>query len=259
MGRRASTDWSSKVVLVTGGTSGIGRAVAGELATRGSAVAVCARGTERVESTARSLEGAAGRTMGVAADVRDKREVETAVRSTLAAFGRIDILVNSAGVAGAAASETLDEVEWDRIVDTNLKGTFLCCQAVGCAMLERGAGAIVNIASIVALDAFPKRAAYGASKAGVVMLTQVLAAEWADRGVRVNAVAPGVVRTEMNERMIAAGNLDLAAIERRTPMHRRGECEEIVDAILYLASDEASFVTGSCLAVDGGWTSYGFL
>ena len=259
MTRRTPTDWPGKVALVTGATSGIGRAVVAELVALGSAVAVCARGREAVESTVRSVRGGPGRALAAPGDVRAKADVEAVVRATLAAFGRIDILVNSAGVAGAAPSETLDEAEWDRIVDTNLKGTFLACQSAGRVMLEQRRGCIVNVASIVALDAFPKRAAYGSSKAGVVMLTHVLAAEWADRGVRVNAVAPGVVRTELNERMIAAGNLDLPAIERRTPMHRRGESEEIVDAILYLASDGASYVTGSCLAVDGGWTSYGFL
>ena len=256
---QASTDWSSKVALVTGGTSGIGLAIAAALATRGAAVAVMARSEENVARTSRVLADPAGRALGVAGDVRRRQDVEAAVQATLAAFGALDVLVNSAGVAGAAASESLDEAEWDRIVDSNLKGTFLACQAAGRAMLERRSGAIVNIASIVALDAFPRRVAYGASKAGVVMLPQVLAAEWADRGVRVNAVAPGVVRTEMNERMIAAGNLDLAAIERRTPMHRRGESREIAEAVLWLASDEASFTTGACLTVDGGWTSYGFL
>lgn len=259
MAGRATTDWSSKVALVTGATSGIGRALVQELARRGASMAVCARNAGAVDDTVRSLATFDAAAIAAVGDVRDKQQVNAAVRVTLERFGRIDILVNSAGVAGAAASETLDEAEWDRIVDTNLKGTFLCCQAAGQAMLEQRRGAIVNVASIVAIDAFPKRAAYGSSKAGVVMLTHVLAAEWADRGVRVNAVAPGVVRTEMNERMIAAGNLDLAAIERRTPMQRRGESEEIVDAILYLASDEASFVTGACLTVDGGWTSYGFL
>src|SRR5687768_5194486 len=121
MSRRAPTDWSSKVALVTGGTSGIGRAVVGELAARGSAVAVCARSREGVESTVRALESASARAIGAIADVRDKRDVEAAVGATLAAFGRIDLLVNSAGVAGAAPSETLDEAEWDRIVDTNLR------------------------------------------------------------------------------------------------------------------------------------------
>jgi len=247
-----------RVVMVTGATSGIGLALVKACASAGDRVVLCARTAGAVDELARSLGGPA-RALAAPADVRRRAEVERAVALALGAFGRIDVLVNAAGVAGAAASESLDEAEWDRIVDTNLKGTFLACQVVGRAMLDAGRGAIVNVASIVAIDAFPRRAAYGSSKAAVVMLTKVLAAEWAGRGLRVNAVAPGVVRTEMNERMIAQGNLDLAAIQRRTPMGRRGEPAEVADAILFLASDRAAFTTGACLVVDGGWTSYGFL
>ena len=234
--------FKDKIVLVTGGSSGIGEAVARTFAAAGARVALSSRTLDHAEM-----------------EVQDRASVAAAVARVCNELGPPDILVNSAGVAGAAPSETLDEAEWDRIVDTNLKGTFLACQAVGRLMLERRAGAIVNLASVAGMAAFPKRAAYSASKAAVIMLTKVLAVEWADRGVRVNAIAPAVIRTAMNERMIAAGNLDLAAIERRTPMHRRGESCEVADAALFLASDAARYVTGSCLEVDGGWTSYGFL
>jgi NAD(P)-dependent dehydrogenase (short-subunit alcohol dehydrogenase family) len=222
-------------------------------------VALLARNVDALSPVAQVIEAAGGRALVIGADVRDAAAVASAMERIRAELGTPDIVVNSAGVAGAAPSETLDEETWDRIVDTNLKGTFLVSQAAGRMMLERRQGVIVNLASIAGLGAFPKRAAYSSSKAAVIMLTKVLATEWADRGVRVNAIAPAVVRTEMNEKMIAAGHLDLPSIERRTPMHRRGEAAEIADAVLFLASDKASYITGACLEVDGGWTSYGFL
>lgn len=254
-----STPFADRVVLVTGGGSGIGREVALAFGRQHAAVALLARNVAALAPVAQAIVAAGGRALVRGADVRDAAAVASAMERIRAELGTPDIVVNSAGVAGAAASETLDEETWDRIVDTNLKGTFLVCQAAGRMMLERRQGVIVNLASIAGLGAFPKRAAYSSSKAAVIMLTKVLATEWADRGVRVNAVAPAVVRTEMNEKMIAAGHLDLPSIERRTPMQRRGEAAEIADAVLFLASDKASYITGACLEVDGGWTSYGFL
>lgn len=251
--------FDGKIVLVTGGSSGIGFAVAKAFGAAGASVVVTSRQQERAEAAAQAIRALGGRATGMALEVRDPSAVSGAIDGMCIDIGVPDVVVNSAGVAGAAPSESLALEEWDRIVDTNLKGTFLVCQAVGKRMLERRSGAVVNVASITGLTAFPKRAAYCASKAAVVMLTKVLAVEWADRGVRVNAVAPAVVRTELNEKMIAAGHLDLASIERRTPMHRRGEPEEVADGVLFLASDAARYVTGTCLEVDGGWTSYGFL
>jgi NAD(P)-dependent dehydrogenase (short-subunit alcohol dehydrogenase family) len=248
-----------KVIFITGGTDGIGLALAAAFAKSGAHLAVCARNEQRAQETASTLGASGARAIGLRCDVRNRMDVERSVDRIRAQFGRIDILINNAGVAGAAESESLAEDEWDRIVDTNLKGVFLCSQAVGRHMLEQRAGAIVNVASVAGLSAFPKRAAYGASKAGVVMLTKVLAVEWADRGVRVNAIAPGVIRTPLNEEMIAKGNLDLAAINRRTPMGRRGETDDMVGAVTFLASDAAAYVTGAVLTVDGGWSAYGFL
>jgi NAD(P)-dependent dehydrogenase (short-subunit alcohol dehydrogenase family) len=248
-----------KRVLVTGGTAGIGLDAARSFAAEGASVVLCGRDARRAAEVAADLAKTGSRVIGLRADVCSAKDVVTAVNETIAALGGIDGLVNSAGIAGAHDSETLPEEEWDRIVDTNLKGTFLVCREVGRHMLARHSGSIVNIASVAGEDGFPRRAAYGASKAGVIHLTKVLAAEWADRNVRVNAVAPGVIRTEMNERMIAAGNLNLPAIERRTPMRRRGETGEVTSAVRFLLSDAASYVTGASLAVDGGWLSYGFL
>jgi NAD(P)-dependent dehydrogenase (short-subunit alcohol dehydrogenase family) len=248
-----------RTVFVTGGSMGIGRTLAEAFAQRGAAVAISARDLDRAERGAAAIRNHGGRVLAISADVRNKQEIEAGVARITEALGPIDVLVNNAGVAGAGPSETFAEDDWDRIVDTNLKGAFITSQAVGRGMLERGSGRIINIASVAGLGAFPKRAAYGASKAALIMLTKVLAVEWADRNVQVNAIAPGVIRTELNEQMIARGFLDLASIERRTPMHRRGETTELVGAVMFLASDEASYVTGACLAVDGGWSAYSFL
>ena len=249
-----------KGVFITGGTAGIGRAYARCFAEHGAQVAVCGRTLERSQSVADELQAlTSGRVIGLAADVRDSRQVAEAVDAAVKDFGAIDVLINSAGIAGAFASEHLSERDWDAIVDTNLKGTFLACQAAARHMLPRREGSIINISSVAGLGGFPKRAAYGSSKAAVIMLTKVLAVEWADRGVRVNALAPGVIRTELNEAMIAKGDLDLKSIERRTPLGRRGETSDLFGAGLFLASDAASYVTGAVLAVDGGWSAYGYL
>jgi NAD(P)-dependent dehydrogenase (short-subunit alcohol dehydrogenase family) len=253
-------DLAGRTVLITGGTAGIGRAYAQCFAEHGANVALSGRSEERAQGCAEAIQARApGRIIGLAADVRDAKQVSSLVEATIKRLGGIDVLVNSAGIAGAAPSEELSEQGWDAIVDTNLKGTFLACQAAGRYMLAQRKGSIINISSVAGLGGFPKRAAYGASKAGVIMLTKVLAVEWADRNVRVNALAPGVIRTELNEAMIAKGDLDLRSIERRTPMGRRGETSDLFGAGLFLASDAAAYVTGAVLAVDGGWSAYSFL
>lgn len=250
---------AGKVVFVTGGSRGIGRALAIGLAREGAAVALSATTLGAAEATAREIAAAGGRVLPLALDVRRADQVEAAVDAILGHFGTIDVLVNNAGVAGAGPSETFPEEDWDRIVDTNLKGTFLCARAVGRHMLTRRAGKIINVSSVAGLGGFPKRAAYGASKAAVLTLTKVLAVEWADRNVQVNAIAPGVIRTELNDEMIAKGFLSLDAINRRTPMGRRGEPAELVGAVRFLASPEASYITGAVLTIDGGWSAYSFL
>jgi NAD(P)-dependent dehydrogenase (short-subunit alcohol dehydrogenase family) len=253
-------DFTGRGIFVTGGTAGIGRAYARCFAERGGQVAVCGRTEQRARAVSAEIEaGTPGRVIGLAADVRNAGQLADAVAATVAQFGAIDVLVNSAGIAGAFASEDLSEGDWDAIVDTNLKGTFLACQAAARHMLPRRNGSIINISSVAGLGGFPRRAAYGSSKAAVIMLTKVLAVEWADRNVRVNVLAPGVIRTELNEAMIAKGDLDLRAIERRTPLGRRGETTDLFGAGLFLASDASSYITGAVLAVDGGWSAYGYL
>ena len=248
-----------KVACITGGSYGIGLTLALGLAEAGVTIAILARDRSRIDEAADRIRAAGGKALALTGDVRSKAEMQAAADTVIKAFGRVDILINNAGVAGAAPSEDLDEGEWDRIVDINLKGTFLCCQSFGRHMLRQKSGKIVNVSSVAGLGAFPKRAAYGSSKAAVVMLTKVLAVEWADRNVQVNAIAPGVIRTPLNEEMIAKGNLDLAAINRRTPMGRRGETADLLGAVAYLSSSAADFVTGAVLTIDGGWSAYSFL
>lgn len=230
------------VVAVTGGMQGIGAAIAEAFARQGDRVAVL---DVQPDSP-------------YPCDVSDAAEVTAAVERIEAELGPVGVLVNNAGIAHIAPSETLPEAEWRRSLDVMATGTFLCSRSFGSRMLARGRGAIVNISSINATEAFPQRLAYCAAKAAIEMTTKVLAIEWASRGVRVNAVAPGVTRTEMVNSAIASGTVSEALYVGRTPMRRLAEPSEIADAVLYLASDRASFVTGTTLVVDGGWSAFGY-
>jgi NAD(P)-dependent dehydrogenase (short-subunit alcohol dehydrogenase family) len=196
----------------------------------------------------------------VRCDVASRESVEAAVATTLARHGRIDVLVNNAGVAIAGPTETFADTDWNTSIAIMQTGVFLCSQVVGRHMLERRSGSIVNISSINAWAAFPMRLAYCAAKAAVVAMTEVLAIEWADRGIRVNAVAPGVTRTALVQKGIDEGVIDVDAYRARTPLHRFGEPDEIARAVLYLANEEdGSFVTGTTLRVDGGWSAQGWI
>ena len=230
------------VVVVTGGMQGIGAAIVDAFVSRGDRVAV-------LDIDERS---------SYRCDVSDAAEVQSAAERVESDLGPVEVLVNNAGIAHIAPSETVSEAEWRRSLDVMATGTFLCSQAFGSRMLERRRGAIVNISSINATEAFPQRLAYCAAKAAVEMTTRVLAIEWADRGVRVNAVAPGVTRTAMVESAIATGAVSERMYVGRTPMRRLAEPAEIADAVVFLSSERASFVTGTTLVVDGGWSAFGY-
>ncbi len=192
--------------------------------------------------------------------MQSRADVERAHAETIAAHGRVDVLVNNAGVALAGPSETFSDADWDASIGVMQTGVFLVSQVVGNGMLERRSGSIVNISSINAWAAFPMRLAYCAAKAAVVAMTEVLAIEWADRGVRVNAVAPGVTRTALVQKGIDEGVIDVDRYIARTPLHRFGEPDEIARAVLYLANEEdGSFVTGTTLRIDGGWSAQGWI
>ena len=244
-----------RICVVTGAGRGIGEAITHRFADEGATVAVLDLDLDAARGVAAVAIGSAHR-----CDVSDRASVEAAVAEVLEAHGRIDVLVNNAGVALAGPSETFSDADWDASIGIMQTGVFLCSQAVGRHMLERETGTIVNISSINAWEAFPMRLAYCAAKAAVVAMTEVLAIEWADRGIRVNAVAPGVTRTALVQKGIDEGVVDVVRYQARTPMHRFGEPDEIARAVLWLANDEdSSFVTGTTLTVDGGWTAQGWI
>jgi NAD(P)-dependent dehydrogenase (short-subunit alcohol dehydrogenase family) len=245
-----------KVAVVTGGTSGIGRALSLGLADAGADVIATARRKEQVDETANEIEARGRLTLRAASDVGDRESLEKLLTATLARFGRVDILVNCAGMIKRTPTLDLPETEWNNILNINLTGTLRACQVFGRHMLERGCGRIINIASLNSFVALSEVAAYAASKAGVASLTRSLAVEWSKKGVTVNAVAPGVFRTDLNAQLLDSTPRGQELL-MRTPMGRFGKTEELVGAVVYLASDNASFVTGQILVVDGGFLASG--
>jgi len=249
-------DLAGKVAVVIGGTSGIGRALAHALAEAGADVVATGRRPERVAEAAQEIEALGRRTLRVNADVTDEPSLQGLFRATLGAFGKVDILVNSAGITKRTPSIEVSDREWNEIFDTNLTGTLRTCRVFGRHMIERRYGRIINIASLSTFVALLEVAAYAASKAAVASLTKSLAIEWARSGVNVNAIAPGVFRTPLNEGLLD-GTVRGREFLTRTPMARFGNVEELAGAAVFLASDAASFVTGHILAVDGGFLASG--
>ncbi len=247
---------NGKVAVVVGGTSGIGRAIALGFAEAGADVVPTSRRAEQVENTAREIEKLGRRSLRVTSDVADRESLERVLSEAVGAFGKVDVLVNSAGTTKRAPTLTFLEEDWNNIIDTNLTGTLRACQVFGGHMLERGAGAIINIASLSTFVALNEVAAYSASKAAVGSLTKSLAVEWSSRGVRVNAIAPGVFRTALNQKLLDETERGREFLVR-TPMKRFGNVDELAGVAIFLASDAASFVTGEIIAVDGGFLASG--
>jgi NAD(P)-dependent dehydrogenase (short-subunit alcohol dehydrogenase family) len=247
-------DLSGRRALVTGGASGIGETTARLLVELGATVALADINDD-------ALPAALGRTGAHAAtsgDVAIAADAERMVADAAAALGGVDLVFNSAGIGDDLVPVHEQEPErWQRVVDVSLKGSYLICRAAGRAMLGARRGAIVNVSSIVGLDAFPGRSAYGVAKAGVIHLTKTLACEWGAAGVRVNAIAPAYTRTPMVQSLLDRKIFDPALIERRTPLARMAEPEEVARAAAFLLSDWASYITGVVLPVDGGWSAYG--
>jgi len=238
----------NKVIVVSGGASGIGAEVSARLAAEGARVVIADLNVAQAESHA---------ALSVTCDITNPEQCDAVAQAAINAFCRIDGVVNCAGISKPHDSISLPPADWSRMVDVQLNGAFYFIQACAKRMMENG-GAIVFITSTNAEAAFPRRAAYCCAKAGVAMLTKVLAIEWAEKGIRVNAVGPAYVATEMTKRNIAAGNVSEAQIKARIPLGRLAQPADVADAVSFLLSDKASFITGHSLYVDGGWLAYGY-
>jgi NAD(P)-dependent dehydrogenase (short-subunit alcohol dehydrogenase family) len=245
-----------KVAVVVGGSSGIGKTIALGLAQAGADVVSSARRIELVKELADEIESLGRRSLRVTCDVADRGSLDGLLKACLDAFGKVDILVNAAGTTKRAPTLDFPEAEWNRIIDTNLTGILRSCQIFGRHMIERRYGRIINIASMSTFLGLFEVTAYGASKAGLASLTKQLAVEWSGHGVCVNAIAPGWFRTPLSEKLLVGTGRGQEVL-MRTPMKRFGELEELVGAAIFLASDAASFVTGTVLAVDGGFLASG--
>jgi NAD(P)-dependent dehydrogenase (short-subunit alcohol dehydrogenase family) len=241
--------------LVTGGHKGLGLVIARALAEAGADVAVASRSLDACQRAAAEIAASTGRsTAAFAVDVTSADSVGSLAGEVERRFGPVDILVNNAGVNVRGNIGDLSEADWDAVIDTNLKGPFLCARAFGPGMCARGWGRVINLSSILGVVALAGRAPYASSKAGIVNLTRVLALEWAGRGVTVNAIGPGPFATDMNLPLMN-DPVKYQAFVQKIPMGRWGELHEIGGAAVFLASDAASFVTGAMLLVDGGWTA----
>jgi 2-deoxy-D-gluconate 3-dehydrogenase len=247
-----------RVAVVTGGGGGIGRAEASRLRA-GATDVVAERDLEVARAGIEALGAEGGGLSPLAVDVCDPASVREAFAAVAAQHGRLDVLVNCAGLSIRGPSEDYAVESWDTVLDTNLRGTFLCCQAAGRIMIGQRSGRIVNIGSTAAAGGFPGRAAYCASKAGVVALTQVLAVEWAPFGVRVNCVSPAHTRSALLEDAMRGGFVNQQDLLRRLPVGRLGEPEDIANVVAYLATSATEFLTGVNLYVDGGWTAQGII
>lgn len=250
----------NEICVVTGAAHGIGRAIVEEFAAHGARPAILELDAEAGEQFAAELRGRGIDARSYACDVSDRESVLAAAAAVAGDLGPCDVLVNNAGIALMGPSLDFPEESWRRSIDVMQTGVFFCSQAFGGQMIAKGGGAIVNIASMNATVAFPMRLAYNAAKAAVLSMTQVLAIEWAEHGVRVNAIGPGVTRTELVDKAIHEGLVNEQAYLKRTPMKRFARPEEIAKAALFLASEkDSSFVTGSFLVVDGGWSAFGYV
>ena len=249
-------DLTKRVAVVIGGTSGIGRAIAHGLADAGADVVPTARRLEAVQKTAAEIRGKGRKSLEIVSDVSHRESLEQLLQQCVSTLGHVDILVNSAGRTKRTPTLDVTDGEWNDIIETNLNGVLRSCQVFGRHMIERGYGRIINIASLSSFVALYEVAAYAASKAAVASLTKSLAIEWADKGVNVNAIAPGVFRTALNEKLLDETERGREFLVR-TPMKRFGNVEELAGAAVFLASEASSFVTGEVLVVDGGFLASG--
>lgn len=245
-----------KVVLITGSTRGMGKEFAIGFAKEGANIVINGRNLEKAKVVAKEIEGLGVRSIGIGGDVSLSRDVTRMVEEAYTSFGRIDILVNNAGINPfILEAEKIKEEGWDQVLDVNLKGVFLCCQAVGKKMIEQGGGKIINISSAAGILGEQGFLPYCVSKAGVIVLTRILAYEWSRYNIIVNAVAPGLVAAGMNTAILNKDVL-VSGLTQKVPLKRLGKVEEIVNLVLFLASDDSSYINGTLIVADGGMTGY---
>ena len=249
-------DLTNRTAVVIGATSGLGKAIATGLAEAGADVVPTGRRAKLAKEVSREVEALGRRSLAVASDVTDEDSIQALADATIDKFGKVDILVNAAGITARRPTLDVSDEEWNEILDTNLTGMLRACRVFGRHMIERRYGRIINIGSLTSVVALYEVAAYGASKAGVAALTKSLAVEWAPFGVCVNAILPGVFRTALNEGLLDGTNRGRELLTR-TPMEKFGQPEDVAGAAIFLASESARFVTGHLLAVDGGFLASG--
>ena len=245
-------DLTGKVAIVTGSARGIGQAIAHALADRGADVVITDVLEDEARATSAEIIARGRRSLAIRCDVANRQEVENLVHQTATELGRLDILVNNAGITRDALLVRMTDEQWDRVLDINLKGTFLACQAAAKLMMKARSGKIVNIASVVGITGNPGQANYSASKAGVIALTKTIARELGSRNITVNAVAPGFIETEMTRQLPEAAR---KAFLDNIPANRPGLPEDVANAVCFLCSPSADYITGHCITVDGGLTT----
>lgn len=250
---------SRSAVLVTGAGSGIGYAIARRFADGGHPVAILDSNMEAAELAAANITSSGGLALAVGCSVAKEEEVFAAFELIQHRLGPVGTLINNAGISSNGSTDMLELARWQLALDVNLTGPFLCAREAGRRMIPAGKGVIINMSSIFGTCAAPDRAAYCVTKAGIDMLTRCLAVEWARQGIRVNAIAPGYTATPLMERLVSDGTINEQMLKARTPLGRFASAEEIADLALFLASDQAAYITGQTVGIDGGWTAYGYV
>jgi NAD(P)-dependent dehydrogenase (short-subunit alcohol dehydrogenase family) len=249
-----------KVALITGGGQGIGKAICLAMARAGIRVAVNDIKADRAAEVVKQIEEEGGIGSSFQADVSNEDQIKSMVAKILQRFKSIDYLVNNAGISDQLVPVVEQDTDrWQKLVDIHLRGTYLCSKEIAKSMIRKKYGRIVNISSIAGLNAFPMRTAYSPAKSAIIMLTKVLAIEWASFNINVNAIAPGFIRTEMVEDFIRLGKMNEEEICNRIPLKRLGTSEEIAEIVLFLCSSSSSYITGQTIVVDGGWVAYGYI
>jgi NAD(P)-dependent dehydrogenase (short-subunit alcohol dehydrogenase family) len=251
-------NFKKKLVLVTGASRGIGKSIALALAQDGAHVLCAATEARNADKVVAEIHSNGGEATAIGCHVECPRAVKKMFAHVLEEQGPIDILINNAGISKPMRTMEMTEENWDQHMDINCKSIFLCSQAAALQMKANSSGCIINIGSILGRNAFPATLGYCASKAAVDQMTKVMAIEWARYGIRVNCIAPGYIRTELIDQLAIDGKVKLKDLEKRTPQRRLGTGNDIANAVRYVASEDAAFMTGETLVIDGGWTAYGY-